>query len=232
MCATVALILGAWTAPLMAEGFNFGVTGAYTILFTEAQEKNQEGTLGPRGQGDTTEEALLPSVFLEYNFGERGNIGDGWVVGLDYIPIKPEVGDETRNTTDMNVNQITGDAVTQRAKADLAYHTTLYVESPGYLGGFYGKAGILGAVLRTDEELGTGSEYPDENILGATLGIGFKRYFVEGAFAKLEGSYTHYEHLALHAKRSGSDTAGLQGANKIEIEPQALALRLSFGYAF
>ena len=70
MCATVALILGAWTAPLMAEGFNFGVTGAYTILFTEAQEKNQEGTLGPRGQGDTTEEALLPSVFLEYNFAK------------------------------------------------------------------------------------------------------------------------------------------------------------------
>ncbi len=82
--------------------------------------------------------------------------------------------------------------VTQKAKADLKYHTTLYLETPGFWGGFYGKAGGIMTLLQTEENLGTGGKYGNQTILGAVAGIGFKRY-MGNLVTKLEGSYTAYE---------------------------------------
>ena len=112
LLVAVALMLGALVSPLKADGLVFGVKGAGTILLTEAFETNADGaesyTL------DHTEEALIPSLFIEYNLGEIGNVGDGWIVGLDYVPIKPEIGDETRtDRTDMEKGEIAAVSVTQ-----------------------------------------------------------------------------------------------------------------------
>ena len=99
LLVAVALMLGALVSPLKADGLTFGVKGAGTILLTEAFETNRDGA--EKHKGDHTEEALIPSLFVEYNLGEIGNIGDGWVIGLDYIPLKPEIADETRTTRDL-----------------------------------------------------------------------------------------------------------------------------------
>ena len=131
LLVAVALMLSALVSPLKADGLTFGVKGAGTILLTEAFETNRDGA--EKHKGDHTEEALIPSLFVEYNLAEIGNIGDGWVIGLDYIPLKPEIADETRTTVDMVKNSgATKPTVTQKAKADLKYHTTLYVETPGF----------------------------------------------------------------------------------------------------
>jgi hypothetical protein len=221
-------MLGALVSPLKADGLVFGVKGAGTILLTEAFETNADGaesyTL------DHTEEALIPSLFVEYNLGEIGNVGDGWIVGLDYVPIKPEIGDETRtDRTDMEKGEIAAVSVTQKAKADLKFHTTLYVETPGFWGGFYGKAGGIMTLLQTEESLGTGAEYPDETILGAVAGVGFKRY-MGNLLTKLEASYTAYETINVNAR--SSDANNTLGAGKITADPEALALSFSIGYAF
>ena len=190
LLVAVALMLSALVSPLKADGLTFGVKGAGTILLTEAFETNRDGA--EKHKGDHTEEALIPSLFVEYNLGEIGNIGDGWVIGLDYIPLKPEIADETRTTVDMVKNSgATKPTVTQKAKADLKYHTTLYVETPGFWGGFYGKAGGLMTIVQTEENLGTGAEYGDETILGAVAGIGFKRY-MGNLVTKLEGRPKKY----------------------------------------
>ena len=229
LLVAVALMLSALVAPLKADGLTFGVKGAGTILFTEGFEETQAGA--QKRKADHTEEVLIPSLFVEYNLGEIGNIGDGWVIGLDYIPIKPELGDETRTTTDLGINQIPASptTVTQKAKADLKYHTTLYVETPGFWGGFYGKAGGIMTLLQTEENLGTGSEYPNETILGAVAGLGFKRY-MGNLVTKLEASYTKYETINLNAR--SSETSTTIGAKKITAEPIAAQLSLSIGYAF
>ena len=229
LLVAVALMLSALVSPLKADGLTFGVKGAGTILLTEGFETMAGGQ--EKAKVDHTEEALIPSVFVEYNLGEIGNIGDGWVVGLDYIPIKPELGDETRTTTDLGINQVPASptTVTQKAKADLKYHTTLYIETPGFWGGFYGNVGGLYAQLQTVESLDTGSSYPDEEILGAVAGIGFKRY-MGNLVTKLEASYTAYETINLNA--SSDDTTETIGAKKITAEPEALALSFSIGYAF
>jgi len=228
LLVAVALMLGALVSPLKADGLVFGVKGAGTILLTEAFETNADGaesyTL------DHTEEALIPSLFVEYNLGEIGNVGDGWIVGLDYVPIKPEIGDETRtDRTDMEKGEIAAVSVTQKAKADLKFHTTLYVETPGFWGGFYGKAGGIMTLLQTEESLGTGAEYPDETILGAVAGVGFKRY-MGNLLTKLEASYTAYETINVNAR--SSDANNTLGAGKITADPEALALSFSIGYAF
>ena len=229
LLVAVALMLGALVSPLKADGLVFGVKGAGTILLTEAFETNADGaesyTL------DHTEEALIPSLFVEYNLGEIGNIGDGWIIGLDYVPIKPEIGDETRtDRTDMEKGEIAAVSVTQKAKADLKFHTTLYVETPGFWGGFYGKAGGIMTLLQTEESLGTGAEYPDETILGAVAGVGFKRY-MGNLLTKLEASYTAYETINVNARQPAGDV-GTLGAGKITADPEALALSFSIGYAF
>ncbi len=228
LLVAVALMLSALVSPLKADGLVFGVKGAGTILLTEAFETNADGvesyTL------DHTEEALIPSLFVEYNLGEIGNVGDGWIVGLDYVPIKPEIGDETRtDRTDMEKGEIAAVSVTQKAKADLKFHTTLYVETPGFWGGFYGKAGGIMTLLQTEESLGTGAEYPDETILGAVAGVGFKRY-MGNLLTKLEASYTAYETINVNAR--SSDANNTLGAGKITADPEALALSFSIGYAF
>ena len=229
LLVAVVLMLSALVSPLKADGLTFGVKGAGTILFTEAFETDADGN--EAAPGDHTEEALIPSLFVEYNLGEIGNIGDGWVIGLDYIPIKPELGDETRTTTDLGINQIAASAttVTQKAKADLKYHTTLYVETPGFWGGFYGKAGGIMTLLQTEESLDTGSSYPNETILGAVAGVGFKRY-MGNLVTKLEASYTAYETINVNAR--SDDPTETIGAGKITADPEALALSFSIGYAF
>ncbi len=233
LLVAVALMLSALISPLKADGLTIGVKGAGTILLTEAFETNRDGA--EKHKGDHTEEALIPSLFVEYNLGEIGNVGDGWVVGLDYIPIKPELGDETTTKTDCTSGGTcigipgVGTTVTQKAKADLKYHTTLYVETPGFWGGFYGKAGGIMTLLQTEENLGTGSEYPNETILGAVAGLGFKRY-MGNLVTKLEASYTKYETINLNAR--SSETSTTIGAKKITAEPIAAQLSLSIGYAF
>jgi len=229
LLVAVVLMLSALVSPLKADGLTFGVKGAGTILLTEAFETDADGN--EAAPGDHTEEALIPSLFVEYNLGEIGNIGDGWVIGLDYIPIKPELGDETRTTTDLGINQIEASptTVTQKAKADLKYHTTLYVETPGFWGGFYGKAGGIMTLLQTEESLDTGSSYPNETILGAVAGVGFKRY-MGNLVTKLEASYTAYETINVNAR--SDDTTETIGAGKITADPEALALSFSIGYAF
>ena len=237
LLVAVVLMLSALVSPLKADGLTFGVKGAGTILFTEGFEETQAGA--QKRKADHTEEVLIPSLFVEYNLGEIGNIGDGWVIGLDYIPIKPELGDETTTRTDCAINDAcpgapvgiggVGDTVIQKAKADLKYHTTLYVETPGFWGGFYGKAGGIMTLLQTEENLGTGSYYPNETILGAVAGVGFKRY-MGNLVTKLEASYTKYETINLNAR--SDDTTDTIGAKKITAEPIAAQLSLSIGYAF
>ena len=233
LLVAVALMLSALVSPLKADGLTFGVKGAGTILLTEAFETNRDGA--EKHKGDHTEEALIPSLFVEYNLGEIGNIGDGWVIGLDYIPLKPEIADETRTTRDLTkANNVEGDnpQVTQKAKADLKYHTTLYVETPGFWGGFYGKAGGIMTLVQTEENLsGTGSStYPNETILGAVAGIGFKRY-MGNLVTKLEGTYTAYETINISC-RNDTETTNTAGCGKITADPQALGLSFSVGYAF
>ena len=220
---TIVIMLSALASSVvMAGNFNVGAVYSGSLYFLEGEEHLKQS--GNISKGDTTETMQIPSLFLEYNTGEMANSGDGWVWGVDIVPFETKLVEEVRSTTDMNVNQIAGDTITQNIQADLRFHTTLYVETPGKLGGFYGKLGVSTVQLDTNESLGTGSEYANEQLLGVTAGIGIKRYF-GNLYAKIEGTGSKYEKVSLHSQQSDAQTT-------IEVDPSALQVRFAIGVAF
>ena len=220
---TIVIMLSALASSVvMAGNFNVGAVYSGSLYFLEGEEHLKQS--GNISKGDTTETMQIPSLFLEYNTGEMANSGDGWVWGVDIVPFETQLVEEVRSTTDMNVNQIAGDTITQNIQADLRFHTTLYVETPGKLGGFYGKLGVSTVQLDTNESLGTGSEYANEQLLGVTAGIGIKRYF-GNLYAKIEGTGSKYEKVSLHSQQSDAQTT-------IEVDPSALQVRFAIGVAF
>ena len=219
----IVLMLSALASSVMAGNFNVGAVYSGSLYYLEGEEQlKQSGNLS---KGDTTETMQIPSLFLEYNTGEMANSGDGWVWGVDIVPFETQLVDEVRSTTDkIKGSGENNPSVTQKIQADLRFHSTLYLETPGKLGGFYGKAGISTVQINTNESLGTGAEYPNEQVFGVTAGIGFKRY-IGNLFTKIEGTGSMYETINLTSRTSDA-------ATKIEINPSALQVRFAIGVAF
>ena len=221
---TIVIMLSALASSVvMAGNFNLGAVYSGSLFYLEGEEQlKQSGNLS---KGDTTETMQIPSLFLEYNTGEMANSGDGWVWGVDIVPFETKLVEEVRSTTDkIKGSGENNPSVTQNIQADLRFHTTLYVETPGKLGGFYGKLGVSTVQLDTNESLGTGSEYANEQLLGVTAGIGIKRYF-GNLYAKIEGTGSKYEKVSLHSQQSDAQTT-------IEVDPSALQVRFAIGVAF
>ena len=221
---TIVIMLSALASSVvMAGNFNVGAVYSGSLYFLEGEEHLKQS--GNISKGDTTETMQIPSLFLEYNTGEMANSGDGWVWGVDIVPFETKLVEEVRSTTDQIVNSGgSGSSITQNIQADLRFHSTLYLETPGKLGGFYGKAGISTVQINTNESLGTGAEYPNEQVFGVTAGIGFKRY-IGNLFTKIEGTGSMYETINLTSRTSDA-------ATKIEINPSALQVRFAIGVAF
>ncbi len=221
---TIVIMLSALASSVvMAGNFNVGAVYSGSLYFLKGEEHLKQS--GNISKGDTTETMQIPSLFLEYNTGEMANSGDGWVWGVDIVPFETKLVEEVRSTTDQIVNSGgSGSSITQNIQADLRFHTTLYVETPGKLGGFYGKLGVSTVQLDTNESLGTGSEYANEQLLGVTAGIGIKRYF-GNLYAKIEGTGSKYEKVSLHSQQSDAQTT-------IEVDPSALQVRFAIGVAF
>ena len=226
---TIVIMLSALASSVvMAGNFNVGAVYSGSLYFLEGEEHLKQS--GNISKGDTTETMQIPSLFLEYNTGEMANSGDGWVWGIDIVPFETQLVEEVKSTTDCLSGKTcdgipgVGNNITQNIQADLRFHTTLYVETPGKLGGFYGKLGVSTVQLDTNESLGTGSEYANEQLLGVTAGIGIKRYF-GNLYAKIEGTGSKYEKVSLHSQQSDAQTT-------IEVDPSALQVRFAIGVAF
>ncbi len=221
---TIVIMLSALASSVvMAGNFNVGAVYSGSLYFLKGEEHLKQS--GNISKGDTTETMQIPSLFLEYNTGEMANSGDGWVWGVDIVPFETQLVDEVRSTTDkIKGSGANNPSVTQKIQADLRFHSTLYLETPGKLGGFYGKAGISTVQINTNESLGTGAEYPNEQVFGVTAGIGFKRY-IGNLFTKIEGTGSMYETINLTSRTSDA-------ATKIEINPSALQVRFAIGVAF
>ena len=96
----------------------------------------------------------------------------------------------------------------------------------GDVGNFsiYGKLGVQHATIKTLESLNSGSTYPDEDVLGFTVGLGAKGdlAFGNNLYYKAEATYTDFEDY------SADSSAG----NKVEAELEDVAVKLSIGYKF
>ena len=191
----------------------YGISGALTQI--DASGTETEG--GEQTSESVDNLVVVPSIFVEYDMG-------GYSLGLDYIPLKADVSDKTRKRTDTETS-VTGTATTtstsrtQSAQAQLENHLTLYANY-NLSDELFFKAGVAMVTLNTDESLGTGSKYGNEDIYGYVIGAG-----VSGGSQRVELVYTDYEDISIS---SSVARTGVTTNNKIEADLDTLSLKYSF----
>jgi len=201
--------------PVKAD-VGIGITGAAHMLDASGTETTR--TSAEKNSGSHSRTVIVPELFIE------GTDDTGAAIGISYIPTRA-LGSKSR--TDSNSN---GDSGTYKAEAELDNVIQIYADIPTSLSvvGFdlYAKIGIQHATIKTLESLNSGSTYPDEDLLGYTLGIGTKGdlAFGNNLYYKAEATYTSFEDY------SADDEAGT--GNRVEAELEDIAVKFSMGYKF
>ena len=196
-----------------ANEIGIGVAGAMHFFDGTGTETTRQSS--QKNTGSHSHDVLVPELFVEA-------ISDtGLAIGVSYIPTR-EMGSKSRSDSNSD-----GDTGTYTAKAELDNVIQLYTDIPmGDVGNFsiYGKLGVQHATIKTLESLNSGSTYPDEDVLGFTVGLGAKGdlAFGNNLYYKAEATYTDFEDY------SADSSAG----NKVEAELEDVAVKLSIGYKF
>ena len=197
-----------------AETVGIGITGAYHMLDASGTETTRQSS--EKNSGSHDEAVVVPEIFAE------AILDNGAAIGISYIPTR-EMGSKSRSDTNSE-----GDTGTYKAEAELDNVVQIYADIPfGDVAGYnvYGKIGVQHATVVTLESLNSGSTYPDEDVLGLTLGLGTKGDLpAANAYYKAELTYTNFEDY----EAESSSTL----PNKVEAELEDIAARFSIGYKF
>ena len=218
MKKTITILLSLFfisTQAAKAE-FGMGITGA--VHFFDVSGTETTRTSNQKNTGSHSDEAIVPELFIE-TITENGG-----AFGLAYIPTR-NMGSKSRSDTNDD-----GDTGTYKAEAELDNVIQVYGDIPtGFdIAGYptYVKVGIQHATIATLESLNSGSTYPDEDVLGYTVGLGTKGDLPYGdsMYYKAEATYTDFGSY----KANDADGTG----NKVEADLEAIAVKLSVGYKF
>ena len=191
-----------------------GLTGALHMFDATGTETTR--TSNQKNSGSHSDKVVVPELFVEVVYDNGG------AIGISYIPTR-DVGSESRSDSNSG-----GDTGTYTAEAELDDVVQIYADIPTALSvrgyDIYAKVGVQHVTLVTLESLNSGSTYPDEELLGYTLGLGTKGdlAFGNNLYYKAEATYTNFEDYEATA------TAG----NKVEAELEDIALKFSVGYKF
>ena len=120
-------------------------------------------------------------------FGEL-NIGDNMAFGVEFAL------DDLETPTNTNAQLDGAAVVTNTAQASFSDLTTVYLQAR-MLGGLYTKIMYHNVNVVTNESLGTGGTYPDREIEGLGLGIGYQHDLdvMGGMFIRAEVTASGYE---------------------------------------
>ena len=194
--------------------FGMGLTGAVHMFDISGTETTR--TSAEKNKGSHTEDTMVPELFIE-------SINDaGFAIGLSYIPTR-DMGSKSRSDTNTR-----GDTGTYTAKAELDNVIQFYADIPtpasvmGY--DIYAKVGIQHATIVTLESLNSGSTYPDEDVLGMTVGFGTRGDLGGNLYYKAEATYTDFEDYEADSTSTP--------ANTVEAELEDIAVKFSIGYKF
>ena len=138
-------------------------------------------------------------------------------MGASYVPTS--LSSETNESVHGSLTAAqggTGEADrTQKVQADIEDLTSFYVSY--HYNMFFIKAGMLEAKLITNENLDSGSTYPDGSLDGKFFGIGFDKDLDDGVFIRGELAQTDFDDIKLTSTGSDNtnviDITGLTGTN-------------------
>ena len=206
---TISSILLLTVVSAKAE-VGIGISGAMHHITGDGTETTR--TSNQKNTGSHDEDAAVPEIFLEA-------ISDsGLAIGISYIPTR-DMGSKSRS--DSNSDGDTGD---YKAAAELENVVKVYTDIPaGSIAGYstYVHLGIQHVTLATLESLNSGATYPNQDLFGATIGLGTKGDLGNNLYYKGEVSYTNFE--TYEANGAG---------NTVVADLEDYAARISIGYKF
>ena len=198
-----------------AVGFNIGgsLTGG-VFSVDGATEKNEDVTKNATSENEDAEGLYaIGSVFTELT------LTDKIAVGVDYVPHSLE-SNQVSNEQEVDG----GSNVTNTAEVHIEDMYTVYA-SYFLTDSFYAKAGYTQADVLTVENLGTGGAYPDTDIEGMMVGIGYTKDLEEGMFVRLEANYSDFDSVKVTNSNDSTKSVTVDGV-------QGYGARLSIGKSF
>ena len=169
----LAIMLSAYAVPAMSFGqFGFGVSGMGAHIEGSATETLKEDST--QASASKIINTFIPSGFIQFKFDEPWD----FVIGTEHIPGTTELAARTQTRTHLTSAAGATTSVTQTAQAEISDHINVYLESPAF-GPLYVKAARGQVSVKTNESLGTGSVYGDQNVNYTTYGIGLRHHLTE-----------------------------------------------------
>jgi len=181
----VALFLGCITSFASAE-MKAGITFSGYQLDAAGKESKTSGTEAQQ----RTEEIMgaTASLFVEYApelFGNRVSLG------IDVVPYDVQMGSvsNVRNgiTTGNQDNQSGTNSVDLEMKSPVTGYLLFSSEQ-----GIYLKAGVSHANLKVNQSVTTGTSYPDQDMLGGHINIGYE-HELDTMFVRFEVGHSEWE---------------------------------------
>ncbi len=206
------LVLGA----VSAHAVNVGISVTGYSFSGDGTETVTDGTDINTNTGSQDADVTVGSLFVE------GEMDNGWTLGLEYIPFSAEFVSSSKTQTNVTTAAGATESKTQKVEGDLDHHTTLYLDTPTYMGAYL-SLGVMSVNVTSNESIGTGSTYDDDTIFGTKIGIGYKSDVTGNMYIKLEAAYSDYETIEISA--SNTD-------NKVTGDLDATSAKLSVGYRF
>ena len=215
----IALFLGCLTS-LASADMKAGITVSGYQLDANGKESGSGQSRGEDIAGATG------SIFAEYSIDAL----NGVAIGLDVVPYEIDMGavSNVRNGVTMgNQDNNTG---TNSASVDMQYPITAYFLVPSEQG-LYLKAGVSYANLNITESLTTNSTYPDEELFGGHINVGYEYELGgnyeygpgEGAFIRIEAGYSNWATVKVKSS---------SGRNTVTADLAGMSARISIGKAF
>ena len=186
----ILFLLGTISYSFADNGINLGVSLTAGYFETSAKEKEgNETSISKSAEGV----GALASVYVEKELGAIS-------IGVSYTPNAYE----TEETSHQQVDG--GSTVTNTAQVDFTDLMTLYAKTAPNDSGFYGKVGLMSVDVETNETLGTGSTYPDSDMEGMMVAIGFERDLDNGTFVRVEGSYMSLDGITVTSSNNSDNS--------------------------
>ena len=168
----------------------------------------------------TAEAAFVyPSIFVEKNLGS-------FTVGFDFVPVQLETTEASRTDTNPLQNDSDSkDGKVNKAKGEVKNHATLYVSLPAGDTGAYLKLGYSMMEVISKENLGTGSDYGNDDVGGYHGSVGYQ-HDLDDSFIRFELGYSAYDDINL---TNGTNSSL---SNKVEGSLEGATAKISFGKTF
>ena len=212
IASLISILFFVTTISAKAE-IGMGVTGAAHFFKASGSETTRES--GQVNDGSHDEVVAVPEIFVE-----AIDDSSGIALGLSYIPTR-DLGSKSRS--DANDD---GDTGSYKAQAELDNVIQIYADFPIGFEAFglasHIKLGVQHVSVTTLESLNSGSTYPNQDILGLTVGYGLKGDLSNNLYYKGELTYTKFEQFEAHS------TAG----NVVSANLDDVAAKCSLGYKF